>query len=224
MRVGMHKTSTSEGLQAPKDRSRIHNDLKSAKRSQISSGIQEGQAQKAWCFGKSISCANTGWGATQDRWSESQHQAAVSNSCGGGNQSRGDVKSGGAGWKACGGGPPALPGAGEGPVRPLRLILGTMLQGRCGPVKESSEESDKNKKCRKRDLHRKTEQTGSLERGRLINATDPTISPPALTVDTVPSACTPADSQKANIFFSLAYHTLCYRTLAKLRPPCLVVL
>lgn len=38
-------------------------------------------------------------------------------------------------------GPPALPGAGEGPVRPLRLILGTTLQGRRGPVKESSEES-----------------------------------------------------------------------------------
>lgn len=45
MRVGMHKTSTLEGLQEPKDRSRIHNDLKSSKCSQISCGTQEGQAQ-----------------------------------------------------------------------------------------------------------------------------------------------------------------------------------
>ena len=98
-------------------------------------------------------------------------------------------------------GPPALPGAGEGPAGPLCLVWGTTLQGRCGPVKESSEESDKNKKCRKCNLHRKTEQTGSLERGRLINATDPTISPPALIMDTVSAACTSADSQKASGFF-----------------------
>lgn len=42
----MHKTSTSEGLRVPKDRSRIQNDLKSAKCFKISSGIQERQAQK----------------------------------------------------------------------------------------------------------------------------------------------------------------------------------
>lgn len=41
----MHKTSTSEGLRVPKDRSRIQNDLKSAKGSKISSEIEEGQAQ-----------------------------------------------------------------------------------------------------------------------------------------------------------------------------------
>lgn len=46
MWVGMHKTSTWEGLRVPKDRSRIQNDLKSDKCSKISSGIQEGQAQE----------------------------------------------------------------------------------------------------------------------------------------------------------------------------------
>lgn len=196
MRVGMHKTSTSEGLQALKDRSRIHNDLKSAKCSQISGGIQKGRVQKAWCFGKSVSCAKTGWGAARDRWSESRHQPAVPNPCGGGKQSCGDVLGGVQAGRRV-----------EGSSCLARcwwllcLVLGTTLQGRCGPVKESSEESVKNKECRKSDLHRKTEQTSILERGRLINATDLTISPSALTMDTMPTTCTSAGSQKASRFF-----------------------
>lgn len=73
-KVGMHKTSTQEGLQVPKGWGRIHNDLKSGKWSQIGSAVQE-EVQKAWGLGKSISCTNTGWGGTQDRCGESQHES-----------------------------------------------------------------------------------------------------------------------------------------------------
>lgn len=73
-KVGMHKTSTQEGQLVPKGWSRIHNDLKSGKWSQIGSAVQE-KVQKAWGLGKNSSCANTGWGGTQDWYSESQHES-----------------------------------------------------------------------------------------------------------------------------------------------------
>lgn len=94
---------------------------------------------------------------------------------------------------------PALSGAGEGPAKLLLLILDTTLQGTCAPSEESSEESYKSKKGRKCDLHRKNEQTDSLERGRLINATDLTIFPAALTAGTVPVEGTSAYPQKAGV-------------------------
>lgn len=115
----------------------------------------------------------------------------MSNACRGGKQPRGDVKRGGAGWKVCEGVfllCPVLVKAQES----CYFSFWTTLQGTYAPSEDSSEESYKSKKHRKCDLHRKSEQTGSLERGRLINVT-------ALTMDTVPAEGISADPQKAGV-------------------------
>lgn len=91
----------------------------------------------------------------------------------------------------------SLSRTGEDPAK-LLLSLWTALQGTHAPSDESSEGSYKSKEHRKCDLHRKSEQTGGLERGRLINSMDLPISPAALTVDTVPLGGTSADPQKAS--------------------------
>lgn len=70
-----------------------------------------------------------------------------------------------------------------------------------------------------------TEQLSKLERGRLINAMDSTISLPALTVGTMPAACTSAALQKASGFcFTDIIYVLFQSTLAKLQLPFLVML
>lgn len=160
MWVGMNKTSTSEGLRVPKDRSRIQNDLKSAKGSKSSSGIQDkhkilmpwqnhqlcehGMRSKAraveWITALDSSVKRLqGWEATL--WGCEER---------------------GAGWEVCEAAfllCPALVKAQES----CWFSFWTALQGTCAPSEESSEESYKSRKHRKCDLHRKTEQTGSLE-------------------------------------------------------------